>query len=128
MTKGYGLAHITLNVSNIKRTKSFYETLFETSFKMDNEFSFSLLKVGIPCWFSQWNKQKQNEKFDENRVGLNHVAFKLETLNELQTVIDKLTTMKVKHEGMQRFSGKYPYVAFDDPDGIYIEFFIPKEL
>ena len=126
MIKGYGLAHVVLNVSDIRHTKKFYETLFDTSFQMDNKHSFSLLTVGIPCWFSSGDKP--SEKFNEKHVGLNHVAFKLQTLNELKKVIQRLDQMNVKNAGLQRFAGKYPYVAFDDPDGIYIEFFISKEL
>lgn len=41
------------------------------------------------------------------------------------------STMKaygIAHAGLQRFAGKYPYVAFRDPDNIQTEFFIPEEL
>ena len=127
MTKGYGIAHATLTVSDIVRTKKFYEDLFETRLEMDDESSFSLLKVGIPCWFVQWEKDK-NDRFDEKRVGLDHIAFKLETLDELQKVIAKLNKMKVPNVGLERFAGKYPYIAFRDPDNIQTEFFIPKEM
>jgi glyoxylase I family protein len=126
MIKGYGIAHAVLTVSNIQHTKDFYEKLFETSLEMDDESSFSLLKVGIPCWFAQWKKDN-NDRFDEKRVGLDHIAFKLETLEELQKVINRLIEMKVPNAGLERFAGKYPYVAFRDPDNIQTEFFIPKE-
>ncbi|OGG30036.1 hypothetical protein A2973_05330 [Candidatus Gottesmanbacteria bacterium RIFCSPLOWO2_01_FULL_49_10] len=95
---------------------------------MDNKFSFSLLKVGIPCWFAQWKKQHVKDRFDERRIGLDHIAFKLLTLKELQQVIERLSKMGVKNAGLERFAGKYPYVAFRDPDNIQTEFFIPKKL
>ena len=128
MIKAYGIAHTTLTVSNISKTLSFYETLFDTSLLMDDDKSFSLLKVGIPCWFVQWEKQYPNDRFDERRVGLDHVAFQLKTLDELEVMINRLNTMGVKNAGLQRFAGKYPYVAFRDPDNIQTEFFIPKEI
>lgn len=128
MIKGYGIAHTTLTVSDIQRTKKFYEELFEIELRMDDERSFSLLKVGIPCWFVQWEKQYPGDKFDERRVGLDHIAFKLKTIDELKKVIKQLNKMKVKNAGLERFSGKYPYVAFRDLDNIQTEFFIPKEL
>ncbi|MBI2029556.1 VOC family protein [Candidatus Gottesmanbacteria bacterium] len=127
MIKAYGIAHTTLSVSNLKRTKKFYEDLFDTKIDQDNEWSFSLLKVGIPCWFSQWGKQYKNDRFDERRVGLDHIAFKLETLEELQVIISRLKKMGIKTKGLERFAGKYPYVCFRDPDNIQTEFFIPKE-
>lgn|SRR3989344_677799 len=128
MIKAYGIAHTTLTVSNISKTLSFYKTLFDTSLLMDDDKSFSLLKVGIPCWFVQWEKQYPNDRFDERRVGLDHVAFQLKTLDELEVMINRLNTMGVKNAGLQRFAGKYPYVAFRDPDNIQTEFFIPKEI
>ena len=36
--------------------------------------------------------------------------------------------MGVNNAGLERFAGKYPYVAFRDPDNIQTEFFIVKEL
>lgn len=127
MIKGYGIAHTTLTVSDIQRTKKFYEELFEIELGMDDERSFGLLKVGIPCWFVQWEKQYPNDRFDELRVGLDHIAFELKTLEELERVIKRLDEMGTKNAGPERFAGKYPYVAFRDPDNIQTEFFIPKE-
>ena len=128
MRVAYGIAHATLKVSDITRTKEFYETLFETDLEMDNKNSFSLLKVGIPCWFVQWNSQIINDKFDESRIGLDHIAFELKTQDELEKVVNRLKEMGVKTAGLEKFAGKYPYVCFRDPDNIQTEFFIPKEL
>ena len=128
MIKGHGIAHVTLTVSDVQKTRKFYEDLFETEIAMDNKKSFSLLKVSIPCWFTQWGKQYPNDRFDEKRVGLDHIAFKLETLEELGKVVTRLKELGVETAGLQRFAGKYPYVAFRDPDNIQTEFFIPKEM
>ena len=128
MFKASGLAHVTLTVSDIKRPKAFYEELFKATFPMDNSHSFSLRTVGIPCWFTEWKKTSPNDRFDENRVGLDHVAFKLETQEDLQLIIKRLKQMKVNTKGLQWFANKYPYVCFRDPDNIQTEFFIPKEL
>lgn len=128
MIKARGLAHVTLTVSNIQTTRKFYENLFQTKLPMDNKKSFNLLKVGIPCWFVQWIKQYSQDKFDERRIGLDHIAFKLESLEDLEKVVSRLKEMKVKTKGLERFGGKYPYVAFRDPDNIQTEFFISKEL
>lgn len=124
---GQGIAHVTLTVANVERTKHFYEKLFQTTFEMDNNNSFSLLKVHIPCWFVQWS-QNSKDRFDEKRVGLDHVAYKLKTILELEAIIQRLHEMKITNAGLQRFARKYPYVAFRDPDNIQTEFFIPEEL
>lgn len=128
MIRASGIAHATITVSDIKKTKEFYEKLFGTQFPMDDGKSFSLLTVGIPCWFVQWEKQYPADRFDERRIGLDHIAFKLETLEELKHFINVVNEMSVKNAGLERFAGKYPYVAFRDPDNIQVEFFIPKEM
>lgn len=128
MMKADGIAHVTLTVVDLQETKTFYETLFETSFQLDNDWSFSLLKVGIPCWFVQWKKKSENDTFDEKRTGLDHVAFKLESQEKLDHFIKRLNEMGVKNAGLEHFAGKYPYVAFRDPSNIQTEFFIPKPI
>jgi glyoxylase I family protein len=128
MIRAHGLAHATLTVSDIERTKKFYEDLFDTTFEMDDEKVFSLVTVGIPVWFVQWSKQKSGDRFDETRIGLDHIAFKLENVSVLEKIIERLKDMGVETKGFQKFAGKYPYVAFRDPDNIQTEFFIPKEV
>jgi catechol 2,3-dioxygenase-like lactoylglutathione lyase family enzyme len=125
MIKAFGIAHATLTVSDIKRTKKFYEDLFESKIGSDDEFSFSLLEVGAPCWFIQYSKNKNKvDRFDETRVGLDHIAFELKEISELKKVVKNLGKMNVKTVGLEYFADKYPYVCFRDPDNIQVEFFI----
>lgn len=126
MIKGYGIAHVTLTVSDINRTRKFYEQLFDTKITVDNKYSFCLLEISIPCWFVQWPKNKAKGVFNEERIGLDHIAFELKTIKELKKVIERLNKMKVKNAGLEYFANKYPYVCFRDPDNIQMEFFIGK--
>lgn len=128
MTNRQGIDHATLTVSNLDQTQKFYEQLFQTKFTKHKENSFNLLPVGIPVWFVQWEKQYPNDRFDERRIGLDHIAFHLDKLAELEILVGRLKKMGVKTAGLERFADKYPYVAFRDPDNIQTEFFIPKEL
>ncbi len=128
MIKAHGLAHITLTVSDIHRTKKFYEQIFETEFELDHGRGFSLTTVGAPVWFVQWDNIAPDDKFDPSRIGLDHFAIKLELMAELDGVANKLIEMGVKTAGIQKFSGKYPYIEFKDPDNIQTEFFISKEI
>lgn len=128
MDRTRAIDHVTLTISNLKRTKSFYEKLFQTKLVKHKANSFHLLKVGIPVWFIQWKKQYPGDRFDERRIGLDHIAYHLETLKELKKFVARLQKMGVETVGIQRYQGKYPYVAFRDPDNIQTEFFIPREL
>ena len=128
MDRTSAIDHVTLTVSNLDQTKKFYEQLFHTKFTKHKENSFNLLPVGIPVWFVQWEKQYPNDRFDERRVGLDHIAFHLDKLEELEKFVKRLQQMGVRTAGLERFADKYPYVAFRDPDNIQTEFFIPKEM
>jgi catechol 2,3-dioxygenase-like lactoylglutathione lyase family enzyme len=127
MIKAYGIAHATLTVSDVQKTKKFYENLFGVEIVSDNKYSFSLLKAGIPCWFVQWPENKdKKDRFNEKRIGLDHIAFELKTTDELEDVLERLNKMKVKTRGIEFFVDKYPYICFRDPDNIQVEFFISK--
>lgn len=128
MVNRHGIDHVTLTVSDLDRTKDFYEKLFQIKFEKHKENSFNLLPVGIPVWFVQWAKQHPSDRFDETRIGLDHIAYHLETLEELEKFVNKLKEMGVTTAGVQKFAGKYPYVCFRDPDNIQTEFFISNEL
>lgn len=128
MIKAKGIAHTTLTVKDIQRTRNFYEQLFQVELAMDNGKSFSLLAVGVPCWFVQWKKQYPGDWFDERRIGLDHIAFLIETIDELKSLIKRLNELGVINAGLERFDSKYPYVAFRDPDNIQVEFFINREM
>ena len=128
MDRTSAIDHVTLTVSNLDQTKKFYEQLFHTKFTKHKENSLNLLPVGIPVWFVQWEKQYPNDRFDERRVGLDHIAFHLDKLEELEKFVKRLQQIGVKTAGLERFADKYPYVAFRDPDNIQTEFFIPKEM
>lgn len=122
-----GLAHVTLTVASVKKTKDFYESLLGIKIKPDDEWSFSLSAVGIPCWFVEWGKHP-DDRFDETRIGLDHIAFRVLDYSTLKELENRLITMKVATKGIEKFAGKYPYIAFRDPDNIQTEFFIDEEV
>lgn len=124
MIRAYGIDHATLTVSDLNRTRKFYEKLFGTKFPNHKDRSFHLLSVGIPVWFVQWKKKYPNDRFDERRIGLDHLAFELRSIRVLKQIIKQLDTMRVVNCGMQFYADKYPYIAFRDPDNIQMEFFI----
>lgn len=122
-----GIDHVTLTVSRLARTRAFYEELFRTKLVNHKAHSFNLLRVGYPVWFVEREKKHPQDRFDETRIGLDHIAFHLDTSKELETFVARLKDMDVQTVGLQRYKGKYPYVAFRDPDNIQTEFFISKE-
>ena len=126
MIRAYGIDHATLTISNLDKTRKFYEQLFDTKFTNHKSGSFNLLPAGIPVWFVQWEKKYPHDRFDERRIGLDHLAFELRSISVLKQVIRRLDIMGIANAGLQYYADKYPYVAFRDPDNIQIEFFISR--
>ena len=62
---------------------------------MDDDKSFSLMAVGVPCWFAEWDEAR-GDRFDEKRVGLDHIAFEVKAMEELQELEQRLKNMNVQ--------------------------------
>ena len=63
--------------------------------------------------------------FDKDRVGLNHLAFRVKTLEELKDFEHVLNKAGIKNSGIQIDKyGNKEFIWFDDPDGIRLEFYL----
>lgn len=124
MIKSSGITHITLTVANIERSRNFYSKLFEVELGGGEDY-FSLQNAGLSVFFTKWPKTKMEDKFDENRVGLDHVAFGVDSIKELKKAEKKLGELGVKTAGIEicQYSG-LSYICFRDPDNIQVEFYM----
>jgi glyoxylase I family protein len=61
--------------------------------------------------------------FDERRVGLDHVAFRVSDLGALEAWASRLDSLRVTHSGVQDVQGERggPLIVLRDPDNIQIE-------
>jgi glyoxylase I family protein len=61
--------------------------------------------------------------FDERRVGLDHVAFRVSDLGALEAWANRLDALGVTHSGIQDVQGDRggPLIVLRDPDNIQIE-------
>lgn len=116
--------HILLTVKDIKKTSGFYSKIFGEPFYEDGDsvvwrFGDTKLFFGHPF------KELDNNIFDRNRVGLNHVAWGVRTIDELEEWRKRLDDVGIVNSGT--IKDKYQnreYVWFDDPDGIRQEFYL----
>lgn len=120
--------HIVLTVSDIEKTKIFYSKILGNPNHHD--------KCSIMYYIGQtklflvlpYGTLPTNDKFNPNRIGLEHFAIGIQTLVELKEIEKKLNTNSIKNSGIQidKHSGKEK-IWLNDPDGIRLEFFIrPK--
>jgi glyoxylase I family protein len=64
-------------------------------------------------------------KYEKEKPGLNHIAFGVRTLEELQTIQGQLDAGEISRTGIKLWQdGLTKYIWLDDPDGMRIEFWL----
>lgn len=63
--------------------------------------------------------------FDENRCGLDHIAFRMSNKDELDAAAAHLDEIGVQHEPVKDIGPSY-ILEFRDPDNIALELSAPK--
>jgi catechol-2,3-dioxygenase len=66
-----------------------------------------------------------NDRFDENRTGLDHIAFRLASKEELDSAALHLDEVGVAHEPVKDIGPSF-ILEFRDPDNIALELTAPK--
>lgn len=125
-----GVDHVILRVSDSTRAKQFYEEVlgFETQplgGGPDAPFRF---RTGNTEFFvGAWPQTQQGDRFDETRIGMDHVAWTVTDRATLDTLAERLLAAGVDTKGIELFapSGNY-YIALRDPDNIQLEFWLTK--
>ena len=65
------------------------------------------------------------DRFDEDRAGLDHIAFRLASKDELDSAAAHLDELGVAHEPVKDIGPSY-ILEFRDPDNIALELTAPK--
>jgi len=116
--------HILIIIGNIDRTVKFYTKILGKSIHRDKE-SVSWKIGDTKIFFGLPFKNINNNKFDKNRIGLNHLAFGVRTLEELKMWQKKLDDENIQNSGI--IKDKHldrDYIWFDDPDLIRQEIYL----
>lgn len=133
-TSGY--AHVRLTVTDIKRSRAFYEDIFgwpvaiemppdaddATREQLSFLFGGVLYQVGDSLFGL---RPVGDDTFDEDRVGLDHLSFAVAGKDELDSAAALLDDRGVPH-GDVKDIGEAFILEFRDPDNIALELFAPK--
>ncbi|OBG93645.1 glyoxalase, partial [Mycobacterium sp. E3251] len=65
------------------------------------------------------------DRFDEDRAGLDHIAFRVASKDELDSAAAHLDELSVTHEPVKDIGPSY-ILEFRDPDNIALELTAPK--
>ena len=69
----------------------------------------------------------ENNEFNKDGIGLNHLAFGVKSLDELKKFESILNKSNIKNSGIKIDKyGKKEFIWFDDPDGMRLEFYLRK--
>ena len=135
-----GLHHFLIRVQDPERSRSFYE----------QTFGFSFIELPVDATFvAEWKGRPSegkllaaplgatflvlapplegtpaDDRFDERRIGVDHLAFGVPNAGVLDDVVAALERAGVATEGVEHdpVLDKF-YVAFRDPDNVQWEFF-----
>jgi len=121
-----GVRHITLTVSDVARSTAFYEKVFGVrAFPGDHHarcmsYGSFLLGLQLPP-----KRGFPNDRFDENRLGLDHLAFAVESRQQLEDLVRVLAELGAPTAGIEFDpDGQGEYVCFRDPDNVQVEFYV----
>lgn len=130
------IAHIRLTVTDIERSRQFYESVFgwqvlvevpegadeATRAKFDFLFGGVIYDMGHALIGL---RPVAHDRFDENRAGLDHLAFRLDGKADMDAAVALLDELGVPHAPIKDIGPSY-ILEFRDPDNIALELSAPK--
>jgi glyoxylase I family protein len=131
-------AHVRLTVTDIGRSRAFYDAVFGLPVALElpadadeaTRAQLSFLFGGViyaigNCLFGLRPSAPAGDRFDENRVGLDHLSFSVPTRADLEETARVLDERGIPH-GEIKDLGPGFILEFRDPDNIALELFAAK--
>ncbi len=130
------IAHVRLTVTDIEQSRRFYESVFGWPVLLEvpenadeatrNQLGFLFGGVIYDLGGTLVGlRPVATDRFNEDRVGLDHIAFRLTTKTELDAAAAHLDELGVAHEPVKDIGPSY-ILEFRDPDNIALELTAPK--
>ena len=130
------IAHLRLTVTDIERSRHFYESVFgwpvlleipagadeATRARYDFLFGGVIYDMGHGLLGL---RPAGADVFDENRTGLDHLAFKVDGVTDIRSAAAHLDELGIAHEPVKDIGPAY-ILEFRDPDNIALELTAPK--
>jgi glyoxylase I family protein len=133
-TRAY--AHVRLTVTDIERSRAFYDSVFGLPVAVElppdaeeatrEQLAFLFGGVIYSLGDSLLGlRPVATDTFTENRVGLDHVSFAVDSRDDLDAAAALLDELGVTHAGVKDIGAGH-VLEFRDPDNIALELFAPK--
>ena len=123
-----GIAHVQLTVSDVERSRTFYHRLLHDTFGMTIQYDapeyFYCIGGRTGIGITPADDQFRDTPFDQRRVGLHHICFRLRSREDVDRLYDVLQDMEARivhppEDGP--WAPGYYSILFEDPDGIRLE-------
>ena len=130
------IAHVRLTVSDIERSRQFYESVFgwpvllevpenaDTATRNQLAFLFGGVIYDMGGALIAL-RPVATDRFHEDRCGLDHIAFRSADKAELDSATAHLDDLGIDHEPVKDIGPSY-ILEFRDPDNIALELTAPK--
>ena len=130
------IAHLRLTVTDIERSRQFYESVFGWPVLIESPdsadaatrealgflFGGVIYDLGVTLIGL---RPVATDRFHEDRCGLDHLAFRVAGKAELDDAAAHLDELGVEHEPIKEIGPSY-ILEFRDPDNIPLELTAPK--
>lgn len=122
-----GIAHVQLTVRQFDACKRFYDVLlglFEMTVVFDDERVKYWVGGRTAIAISRAGDELGDDRFNQRRVGLHHLCFRLRTredVDQVHAVMQSIAATVVHPPEDGPWAPGYYSALFEDPDGIRIE-------
>ena len=130
-----GYAHVRITVTDIARSKAFYDQVFgwpaaidqsgsvdEPGVRESQEQFFGGTIYQTPQGTLFGLRPAGSDGFDSTRTGLDHVSFAVDSRAELEKAVEGMSAAGIEHGEIIDFTDAgMAILSFQDPDGINIE-------
>jgi glyoxylase I family protein len=128
-------AHVRLTVRDIEVSRRFYDDVFAlpVAFEVPDDADeqtreqLGFLYGGVIYRLGDsllGLRPVADDRFDEDRTGLDHLAFAVGSRADLDDAAAHLDSLGVAHEGVKDIGAGF-ILEFRDPDGVALELFAP---
>ena len=118
--------HLVFRVADLSLTERFYTALLgQPLHRIEDSIMYQVGYTGV--FFTRCD-QRQPRPYAKEKVGLNHLAFGVRTLEELQAIQEQLGRAGISNSGIKEDRyGQNEFIWLDDPDKMRIEFYLRPE-
>jgi catechol-2,3-dioxygenase len=115
--------HVALTVTDMARSVAFYGQI---GFEKFAEFETKTLISNGTVMLGLGSSSVADDRFDENRVGLDHLSFQVASRDDLETAVAYFNEHNIPNGGITDLVDfGISILAFHDPDNIALEFTAP---